>query len=224
MMLLGADDVGKARRMDREHDHHRRRLHRRIGNLEADLDLHDQTFSACRFVADRDDVDADLHADEGVGRAEIGAVQRDRLARIARHRHTDEVAGADDAVGRIELDPARARQIDLHPGMRRAAADIAMRAVAGNEEIAGDETRGDAEPPQRLDHEQRIVAAGAGPGLQRIERMLGALLVALAIGEGFADAMGHAAENVEGRRRPVGVEEIPAPRTTTRHWDRHIAA
>ena len=45
---LGADDVGKARRMDREHDHHRRRLRRRIGNLEADLDLHDQTFCLCR--------------------------------------------------------------------------------------------------------------------------------------------------------------------------------
>jgi DNA-nicking Smr family endonuclease len=43
---LGADDVGKARRVDRQHDHHRRRLHRRIGNLEADLDLHAQTFSA----------------------------------------------------------------------------------------------------------------------------------------------------------------------------------
>ena len=44
---LGADDIGKARRMDREHDHHRRRLHGRIGNLEADPDLHDHTFSAC---------------------------------------------------------------------------------------------------------------------------------------------------------------------------------
>ena len=127
------------------------------------------------LVADRNHVDADLHADEGVGRAEIGAVQRDRLARIARHRDTNEIAGADDAVGRIELDPAGARQIDLHPGMRRAAADIAMRAVAGDEEISGHEARGDAEPAQRLDHEQRIVTAGAGTGLQRVERMLRAV-------------------------------------------------
>ena len=139
-------------------------------------------------------------------------MQRDRLARIARHRDADQIAGADDAVGRIELDPAGARQIDLHPGMGRAAADIAMRAVAGNEQIAGDEARGDAEPAQRLDHEQRIVAAGAGSGLQRVERMLGAVLVALAIGEGLADAMGHAAEDVEGRRRPFGVEKLPRPR------------
>ena len=138
-------------------------------------------------------------------------MQRDRLARIARHRDADEIAGADDAVGGIELDPAGARQIDLHPGMGRAAADIAMGAVAGDEQIARDEARGDAEPPQRLDHEQRVVAAGAGPGLQRVERMLGAVLVPLAVGEGLADAVGHAAENVEGRGRAFGVEKIPRP-------------
>ena len=57
-------------------------------------------------------------------------MQRHRLARVARHRDTDEVAGADNAVGGIELDPAGARQIDLNPGMRRAAADIAMGAGA----------------------------------------------------------------------------------------------
>jgi len=58
-------------------------------------------------------------------------VQRNGLARIARHRNPHQVAGADDAVGGIELDPAGARQIDLDPGMGRAAADIALRAVAG---------------------------------------------------------------------------------------------
>src|ERR1700722_12672400 len=42
--------------------------------------------------------------------------------------------------------------------------------------------------------------------------MLGAVLMALAIGEGFADAMGHAAENIEGRRRALLVEEIQRPR------------
>ena len=164
------------------------------------------------LFADRNDVDADLHADERVGGAEIGAVQRDGLARIARHRDADEVAGADDAVGGIELDPAGARQIDLHPGVGRAAADIAMGAVARDEDVSRHETRGDAEPPQRLDHEQRVVAAGAGFGLQRVERMLGAVLMPLAVGEGLADAVGHAAENIEGRGRPFRVEEIPRPR------------
>src|SRR5665647_1364394 len=72
--------------------------------------------------------------------------------------------------------------------------------------------RGDAEPAQRLDHEQRIVAAGAGFGLQRVEWMLGALLVPLAVGEGLADAMGHFAEDLEGRGRAFRVEEIARPR------------
>ena len=90
-----------------------------------------------RLVADRDDVDVNLHAGIGVGRSEVSAVQRDRLARIARHRHADEISRSDDAVGRIELDPAGARQIDLYPGMGEAAADIAVGPVAGNEEIAG---------------------------------------------------------------------------------------
>src|SRR6266481_2414020 len=154
-----------------------------------------------------DDIDVHLHADEGVGRPEIGAMQRDRLARIAGDCDANEVAGTDDAVGRIELDPTVARQIDLHPGMGRAAADMAI-AIVGHEQIAGDEARGDAETPQCLDHEQRIVAAGAGSGLQRIERMLCALLVALAVNEGIADAMGHAAENFERRGRRVRIEEL----------------
>src|SRR5215470_10272822 len=107
-------------------------------------------------------------------------MQRDRLARIARNSDADQVAAADDTVGRIELDPAGARQIDLHPGMRRAAAAMIM--TARQEQIAGDETRGDAEPPERLDHQKCVIAAGAGPALQRIERMLRALLMPLAIG------------------------------------------
>ncbi len=37
---FGADDVGTARGMNPEHDHHRRRLHRRVSDLEAYLDFH----------------------------------------------------------------------------------------------------------------------------------------------------------------------------------------
>src|SRR4030088_1044333 len=97
------------------------------------------SMSGLRLRIRRSDIDADVHAHICIGRTEIGAVQRDGLARIARHRHPNEVAGADDAVGGIELDPAGARQIDLYPCMGRAAADAAIRAVAGHEQIAGDE-------------------------------------------------------------------------------------
>src|SRR5262245_23729958 len=108
-------------------------------------------------------------------------MQRDRLARIPRYRDADQIARARDTVGRIEFDPACGRQVDLHPGMRRAAAEMA-RGIAG-EEITGDEARGDAEPSQRLDHQERVVAAGARSGLQRVERMLRALLMPFAINE-----------------------------------------
>src|ERR1700682_4337630 len=94
------------------------------------------SMSSLRSHVHRNDVDADLHADIRIGRTEIGAVQRDGLARIARHRHANEVLGADNAVGGIELDPAGARQIGLNPGMGRTAADIAVRAVAGDGDVS----------------------------------------------------------------------------------------
>src|ERR1700738_5552695 len=87
------------------------------------------SMSSLRSHVHRTDVDADLHADIRIGRTEIGAVQRDGLTRIARHRHPNEILGADDAVGGIELDPAGTRQVGLNPGVGRAAPDIAMRAT-----------------------------------------------------------------------------------------------
>src|SRR6185437_4603407 len=93
-----------------------------------------------------------------------------------------------------------------------AAVMIAILAAVAGIEIAGDEARGDAEAPQRLDHQERIVAAGAGSRLQRVERMLRAALMALAIGEEIADAMGHAAQDLERRRRRLRVEEAARPR------------
>ena len=57
------------------------------------------------------------------------AGERHGLRRIARDRNPDQVAIADDAVGRIEFDPARARQIDLAPCVGCTAADM-LRAVA----------------------------------------------------------------------------------------------
>src|SRR5215213_7481235 len=97
----------------------------------------------CLFTG-RNYIDADIHAEISIGGAEIGAVQRNGLTRIAGDRDANEIAAADDAVGRIELDPPRARKVDLHPGMGRAPADIAVGAVAMHEQISRDETRGDA--------------------------------------------------------------------------------
>ncbi len=76
----------------------------------------------------RHDGDFDGHVAEVTGRAEVGAGKRHGLARVARDGHADQVAVADDGVGGIELHPAGAGQVDLAPGVRRAAADV-LRAV-----------------------------------------------------------------------------------------------
>ena len=53
-------------------------------------------------------MNGDIHPEMRVGRTDIGAVKRDGLTRITRYRDANEIAVADNAVGRIELDPARA--------------------------------------------------------------------------------------------------------------------
>ena len=60
------------------------------------------------------DNDRNVHALFVLGLAPIGAVQRNGLAGVARHRDPDEIAIADDAVGGIELYPAGARQNTWH--------------------------------------------------------------------------------------------------------------
>ena len=95
------------------------------------------------------------------GSAEIGARQGRRLGGIARDRDADEILAADQPIGGVELDPARAGQKDLAPGMRRPAAEPDGLALGRRDEhIAGDETRGDANRPGSLDHQDREVAAG----------------------------------------------------------------
>src|SRR3954452_14157004 len=95
--------------------------------------------------------------------------------------------------------------------MRRTTTDMALLDILRQEDVAGDESCGDAEMAQRLDHEQRVVAAGPATGLQGVERMLRAQLVTLAVLEPLADAVGHAAEDLEGRRWRVLVEKAARP-------------
>src|SRR5450432_2926445 len=65
----------------------------------------------------RDDFDRDLHG-EMVGRGPNPcALQGDRLTRLAYDRDAHKVLIPDHAARRIKVDPARARNIDLDPGM-----------------------------------------------------------------------------------------------------------
>src|SRR3954452_806548 len=113
-----------------------------------------------------------LHADELASpRPRERAADRHRLRGIARDRDADQVFPRDQRIGRIELDPAGAGQIDLGPSVSRARAlhGLTVAVERGIVEIAGDETRAEAERARRLDEQQRVVAAGPALALQRLD-------------------------------------------------------
>src|ERR1700730_15460535 len=83
----------------------------------------------------------------------------------------------------VEPDPARARKIDLRPGMQvgEIAFDLARtfdRIDVGPQldEIAGDETRGEPEVTENVDQEPGRVATRSGAAGQRLFRRLNARL------------------------------------------------
>ena len=127
---------------------------------------------------DRGDADVHLHADEDIGWPKISTMQRQRLHRIACDRDTDQIARALDAVGRIELDPAGVRQIDLYPGMGRAAARVcACRRRTDNPKRSARRCRAGAASRSSGAHSR-----GRCPSRSKgVERMLGTRLVTLAI-------------------------------------------
>src|SRR5271165_197656 len=105
--------------------------------------------------------------------AEIAPVKRNGLSSVSRHRDPNEISIADNAVGRVEFNPARSWQIDLTPRMRRAAAEMALSRIAtGDVEIAGDKAGGEAERPRGLHHQRRKIAAGAAPRRKRLQGSL----------------------------------------------------
>src|SRR5437762_11967149 len=86
------------------------------------------------------DLDVDHRIDRHVGGSGEGALDRHGLLGIAADGDAEQPLRADDAVGRIEFDPARARQIDFYPGMGerrfcRAAGRLVERRIV---EVAGD--------------------------------------------------------------------------------------
>src|ERR1700719_1266220 len=110
--------------------------------------------------------DADLHLHvEMVGRGpDEVSVERNRVVRIAHDRNGDKADLADAASRWVEIDPAGARQIDLRPGMGRAASSAArrlLRILERDGEISGSKPRGETERTRRLDHQHGQIAAAA---------------------------------------------------------------
>src|ERR1700732_3197027 len=104
------------------------------------------------------------------------ALQRNRLARVMRDRDADEIPISDNATRRIEVDPARAGHIDLHPGVRVAAGDIVV-IIVGQMQVSRDEPRGYSARAKRRYHKHGEVATTAAPEIERPDRSLDSLLV-----------------------------------------------
>ena len=125
-----------------------------------------------------DALDPHLEAEFAMGRLDHA---RDRRAgAIMRRGAQRQVAlAAEQPRGRVEPDPAGAGQIDLGPGVQ--IGEIMVRALGAFErllvgreldQIAGDETRGETKPAQRLHQKPGRIAAGARTQRQRLVRRL----------------------------------------------------
>src|SRR5216684_1411655 len=157
------------------------------------------------------DLNLDTHAETVRRKSQPGAPDRYRLLRVARHRHPDKVAIADNAVGGIELDPAGARKIDLYPGMGGAAAHMAVAIALRDVEIARNEAPGETQRTHRLHHQDGEVAAGATAELQRQQRVLHSFLMARDIGEALPYGVGDGGQQLMGVGWPVPAQELARP-------------
>src|ERR1700733_5467909 len=142
--------------------------------------------------------DRDIHAQKGRGLADEGAPQRQNVGVIPSHSHPDQIAIADNAVGWIEIDPAGAWKIDLHPGMRSTAAHYPRVVGAGNENVPADEASGQPQGARCLHHQHCEVPATAAACLQRFGRVLHSLLAAPGVGKFLLDGECHGAQQTHG--------------------------
>src|SRR6476660_7371290 len=142
--------------------------------------------------------------------AEPRTSQRDRLARLAHDRNAHEVLIPDHAARWIEVDPAGAWNVDLHPSMCVAAGDIVVVVIA-KMQISGNEPRGDSKRAQRRNHEHGKVATTTAPQLQGLSWTLCSLLVSRHMLEGPPDGLRHVDKKLASVGRPVVPEEPGSP-------------
>src|ERR1035441_9399275 len=75
----------------------------------------------------------DVHPEENARGSRVGAPQGQYLLGSPRNGDANEITVAYDVVGRVEVDPAGAGQISLHPGVCGAATCEAR--IVGHEDI-----------------------------------------------------------------------------------------
>jgi predicted N-formylglutamate amidohydrolase len=127
-------------------------------------------------------------------------------------RDAHEVLISDHAARRIEVDPARAGNVDLNPGMGVAAGDtVVVVIVIGKMQISGYEPRGDPKRAQSRNHEHRKVATASAREFQGPDRILSSFLVPRHMLECAPDRLRHVDEKRAGVGRSVAAEEPGGP-------------
>src|SRR6266481_7968896 len=154
------------------------------------------------------DLDLDGHAQRIGGKAGPGAGDRHRLARVAGDGDADQIVVADDAVGRIELDPARTREVHPDPRVSGAAADPP---AFVDIEIAGYEMCSEPERAHSFHHQHREIAAAAAPQPQSPDRVLHTAFLTLDIGQILPDRVGHRCKQLGRYGAAVIAQELSRP-------------
>ena len=151
----------------------------------------------------RRDLDRDLHGEMVRRAAEPSALQRDRLARLMHDRDAHEILIPDHAARRIEVDPARAGNIDLDPGMGVAAGDASSSSSSAR--CRYPDTNRAAMPSERSAAIMSTARSRQLPlrELQRLDRVLDSLLVPRHVLEGPLDGLRHVDEKLVGVGRSV---------------------
>src|SRR5439155_7811075 len=138
------------------------------------------------------------HTEKGRRVAHETAPERQGLRRVPGHRDTNKITIADDAVGWIEINPARSRQVDLQPSMGCPAADSGCRVCIWHKDVAAHEAGREAKRSDAFDHEQGKVATGSATALKRLAWGLHVPLDAARIDELLPDAECHRAKQGDG--------------------------
>ena len=135
------------------------------------------------------------------------------MARVTSDGDPDQVGVADNAIGRIELDPAAGRQINARPGVGMAGSQDALRRAAGRRavDISRHEPRRQAETSHSLDHQNREIPAAAATQSEGRQGRLRAALQAALILEVRMNGLGHLGEEDLKARRSAGASKSTRP-------------
>src|ERR1700719_5217283 len=122
----------------------------------------------------------------------------------------DEILISHHAARRIEVDPAGAGHVDLHPGVHVAADEIVV-IIVGQMHISRDEPRRKSTGAQRSDHQDREIATAPAAEFKRPYRILNALLMPRDVLETSAYGVGQVDEKFVRADGSVLTEERRAP-------------